>query len=182
MSALRKINQFLHRATTYGAMFVLTLLTITVSYQVLSRYVGFVPRIMWTEELARAGLVWLVFLGAAFAFYERQHFIIDLLPSKLGASVVGNVDRLAQVVMVATLIILTLGASAFFLAGFGRTSTMSGVSLAWSYLAMPISFGVMLLRSVEDFIDAVRHPEKNTMPPTLAPDVDTVPDSIESVR
>ncbi len=159
MNLLRKTNQLLYTVSKYSVLGILVLLTITVSYQVLSRYIAVVPRIMWTEELARAGLIWLVFLGAAFAFHEHGHFRIELLPARLGPRVLGNIERVAQVVTVATLVILTIGAITFFQAGFGRISTMSGVSLAWSYLATLVSFAVMLLRSIENFIDSLRKPD-----------------------
>lgn len=159
MKLLRKTNQLLYAASRYSVLGILVLLTATVSYQVLSRYIDAVPRIMWTEELSRAGLIWLVFLGAAFAFHERAHFQIELLPVRLGARVLGNIERVAQVVTLAVLVVLVVGSLSFFTAGFGRTSTMSGVSLAWSYLAMPVSFGIMFLRSLETFIDSLRKPQ-----------------------
>jgi len=159
MNILRKTNQVTNTVSKGAVKGILVLLTIAVSYQVLGRYVEVIPRIMWTEEFARASLIWLVFLGAAFAFHEGGHFRIELLPAKLGPRVLGNIERLAQVVTVTTLVILTLGSVTFFLAGFARTSTMSGASLAWSYLAMPVSFAIMLLRSFEDLFDAWGHPE-----------------------
>lgn len=134
----------------------LGLTTISVLYQVLSRYVDEVPRILWTEELSRAGLIWLVFLGAAFAFYEREHLRIELLPAAVGPKVLANIEVIAQIVTVMTFAMLTAGAVAFFAGGFGRISTMSGVSLAWSFLALPVSFAIMALRSTEDLFDALR--------------------------
>lgn len=157
MNILRKINQVSQTFSKWFAVAFLGLMTISVSYQVLSRYVDTVPRILWTEELSRAGLIWLVFLGAAFAFYEREHFRVELLSPRLGPKVLGNIEIVTQLLTFITLFIVLIGAVIFFLAGFGRTSTMSGVSLAWSYLAMPVSFSIMLSRSIEDLLDAIRH-------------------------
>lgn len=145
-----------HALSKGFAVAFLGLVTISVAYQVLSRYVDTIPRILWTEELSRAGLIWLVFLGATFAFYEREHFRVELLPARLGPKVLANIEIIAQIVTIITFVILTVGAVTFFISGIGRTSTMSGVSYAWSYVVMPISFTAMALRSIEDLSEALR--------------------------
>ncbi len=156
MNALRKANQLTYTLSKSFAIGFLGIVIISVSYQVLSRYVGGIPRLLWTEELTRAGLVWLVFLGAAFAFYEREHFFIDLLPSRLKASIRTGVDIFATFGEVVIFALLTFGAVFFLIAGISRVSTMSGTSLAWSYLAMPLSFFFMLLYSLETFASELK--------------------------
>ncbi|MGF3054942.1 TRAP transporter small permease [Microbacterium sp. YY-01] len=152
MNALRKTNRVLYNASKYAIAGVLIVLTIAVSYQVLSRYIAAVPRIMWTEELSRAGLIWLVFLGASFAYYESAHFRIELLPAKLSRTTLLNIERVSQVIVFITIVLLTIGSFTFFQSGFGRTSVMSHVSLAWSYLAVAVSFSIILLRAAEELI------------------------------
>lgn len=152
MSLLASLNGRLARFSRLATQAIIPLFTITVVYQVLSRYVPGVPRALWTEEFARGSLVWLVFLGAAFAFAANKHFTLDLLSSKMRPLVRAIIDLVGTGLMVAILVFLLIGGISFFDAGFGRISTMSGVSLALAYAAMPVSFAIMLLQAIENFL------------------------------
>ncbi|PHK96082.1 hypothetical protein CR162_04360 [Pseudoroseomonas rhizosphaerae] len=56
------------------------LLLFPVTLQVFSRYTPFIPHYIWTEEMARFALVWMVMLGAILAVREGTHFIVDVFP------------------------------------------------------------------------------------------------------
>lgn len=56
-------------------------LIIPVTMQIFSRYVGFIPRYIWTEELARFCFIWIILVGAMIAMREDEHFTVDLLPT-----------------------------------------------------------------------------------------------------
>ncbi|PWC29599.1 TRAP transporter small permease [Teichococcus aestuarii] len=51
-----------------------------VTLQVFSRYTAVIPHYIWTEEMARFALVWMVMLGAILAVREGTHFIVDVFP------------------------------------------------------------------------------------------------------
>lgn len=59
----------------------MAVLIIPVTMQIFSRYVGFVPRYIWTEELARFCFIWIILVGAMIAMREDEHFTVDLLPT-----------------------------------------------------------------------------------------------------
>jgi len=65
--------------------FVLTVLMgvliVPVTMQICSRYIEFVPRYIWTEELARFCFIWIILIGAMIAMREDEHFTVDLLPT-----------------------------------------------------------------------------------------------------
>lgn len=65
----------------YDALLALLMtgLSLLVFYQVLSRYLPFVPSFLWTEELARGFLIWLVMMGAGIGVFERTHFRMAVL-------------------------------------------------------------------------------------------------------
>ena len=66
------------------------ILIIPVMMQILSRFTGFVPRYIWTEEMARFFFIWMVMLGAMVAVRDGTHFDVDvwLLVRKVGQHVV----------------------------------------------------------------------------------------------
>ncbi|WP_166791384.1 TRAP transporter small permease [Cryobacterium sp. Hh7] len=138
------------------------LFTITVVYQVLSRYIQGIPRVHWTEEFARGSLLWVVFLGAAFAFASDRHFTIEMLPGKMRPRFRAVIDLVATALIVTILVALLTGSVTNFEAGFGRVSPMSGVSLSLAYAALPVSFAIMLLQSVENFLKVIPRLSSNS--------------------
>ena len=56
------------------------ILILPVSLQVFSRYTDLIPSYIWTEEMARFLLVWMVMLGAMLGVRERIHFEVDVWP------------------------------------------------------------------------------------------------------
>ena len=65
-------------------------LIIPVAMQVLARpldipligEVRFVPRHLWTEEVALFLFIWIIMLGSVIAVREKTHFEVDLLPGE----------------------------------------------------------------------------------------------------
>ena len=61
------------------------LMIIPVTLQIVSRYTGFIPRYIWTEEAARFCFIWIILLGATIAVREGTHFEVDVLPTPRSA-------------------------------------------------------------------------------------------------
>jgi TRAP-type C4-dicarboxylate transport system permease small subunit len=56
------------------------IIIIPVSLQIFSRFTAVIPHYIWTEELARFLLVWMVMLGAILGVREGTHFVVDVFP------------------------------------------------------------------------------------------------------
>lgn len=128
-------------------------LILVVSYQVFSRYVDLVPRLLWTEEAARFCFVWVVLIGAAIAVREGRHFTIDVLPEGLPPGWRRILSVLGLVVIAAIGMLMVVGGLTFAEIGVSRISTTSGISLAWVYAAVPFSGFSILVFTVEKFVD-----------------------------
>src|SRR3546814_14506566 len=59
----------------------IALLIVPVVLQILARYVDFIPRYIWTEEVARFCFIWIIMIGAMIAVRDDTHFDVDLLPT-----------------------------------------------------------------------------------------------------
>src|SRR5699024_4362433 len=91
----------LHKAVVGLCALALGAMVVVVAIQVLGRYVPFVDRGIWTEEISRMCLVWLVFLGAAAGVRTSEHFLIDLIPENLS-------DRAQRVLSTLGLLLIAL--------------------------------------------------------------------------
>lgn len=122
----------------------LGVLTIVVSYQVMGRYVPFVPRALWTEEIARLSLEWLVFLGAALALRRNEHFVIDVIPRRFEERFLKPIQLVILLLVAVAAGAIVLGGLAFAQTGVDRVSTTSGIQLVWAFSSMPVA-GLLML-------------------------------------
>lgn len=111
--------------------------------QVVMRYV-FNYSLPWADELARTGLVWLVFAGMAVCFARGQHAVVGLMLDRYA----GRSGRLACLiidVLIFTLFVAVLygGAQLALLTASQRTSGL-GISRGLVYAALPIGALPML--------------------------------------
>lgn len=123
---------------TLGAV-LLTVLGALVLYQVVARYTPGVPAMLWTEEVARGLLIWLVMLGAGLGVLEESHFRLTAFIGR-APRVLNWVARLAALGAGGYLI---YSAIAFVSRGSGRVSLVSGLPAVWVYSAMLVG-GVLI--------------------------------------
>lgn len=170
-AALHRLDRVL--AMACGAL--LAALTVVVTFQVLGRYVPFIPRPLWTEEIARLLLAWLVFVGAAVALRRSEHFLIDLIPSKLDARLGGVLQLLVLTLLTVVSLVLVVGGIMLAYGGLTRISTASGLHLAWALSAVPVGAFFMLVFSLELVVKVLRNeslPEPETSAVHPVPDGD----------
>ncbi|HSB70071.1 MAG TPA: TRAP transporter small permease subunit [Candidatus Methylomirabilis sp.] len=100
-----------------------------VTLQIASRYTGWIPRYIWTEEAARFLFIWIVMIGASIAIGEDTHFRVDVLPrptrrwARIGSRVV--VD-LAYLAMAAVFVVSGYRYAEF---GYIQTSERTGINM-----------------------------------------------------
>lgn len=63
--------------------------------------------VIWTEEVARFSLVWLVMLGACGALYHGDHMSIDFIVPHLPSSVQWFLGWIKRIITVAMLLLMT---------------------------------------------------------------------------
>src|ERR1700693_2429270 len=82
---LRTLNALIARALKFVITVLIAVMIIPVTLQIFSRFFEFIPRYIWTEEVARFCLMWLIMLGSTIAVRDGTHFDVDVLPSPRSA-------------------------------------------------------------------------------------------------
>ncbi len=77
---MRKILDGYYRFLKVGLAILMGLLVIPVVLQIFARYFSFIPRYIWTEEMARFCFIWIILVGSMVAVRDGTHFTVDLLP------------------------------------------------------------------------------------------------------
>ncbi|MCK5747104.1 MAG: TRAP transporter small permease [Oricola sp.] len=142
---IRRLNKFIQSFIVA----LLALMVAVVSWQVLSRYAFSAPS-AWTEEVARIILVWLGFLGAAYAHAEKAHLGIDLLEQSLtvkSRQLLAALVNIIGIVFATTVLIVGGGLLVHLTWELRQTTAVLGVPMAYVYAVIPVSGLIISLNS-----------------------------------
>jgi TRAP-type C4-dicarboxylate transport system permease small subunit len=120
------------------------ILAVAVTLQVFVRYVLQKPLFLWTEEIARFILVWMVFLGIGVGVKNDAHFAMDVLPPLLGKRWGALLRLFNDLCMGLILILLVLAGLRFSYFGLFQNSPNMEMMMAWVFASIPIG-GVLAL-------------------------------------
>lgn len=132
------------------------LLLIPVTLQILSRYLDFVPRYIWTEEVARFCFIWVIMLGAMIAVRHDSHFDVDLLPNPRTKAAKGRARFLVHLVMFIFAVCFVYYGIEFAREGSIQSSEIADLPMLAIYIAWPIAGVVWTLFLLEKLLEDVR--------------------------
>ncbi|WP_420111167.1 TRAP transporter small permease [Pseudactinotalea sp.] len=155
---MRRLTDLLARGVAALCAAALAIMALVVAFQIIGRYVPFITRALWTEEISRMCLMWLVFLGAALAVRTSEHFLIDLIPDRLGDGSRRVIATVGLLGIAAVAVAMLIGSIGFVETGLARTSTTSGISLVYSFAAPLVSAVQMQLITVQVWREAMADP------------------------
>ena len=115
------------------------LMVVPVLMQILSRYLEFIPRYIWTEEAARFCFIWIVMIGSMIAVRDDSHFNVDLLSTPKTDRQKGLRQLIVHVAMFPMAIVFASYGCAFASFGFMQRSEMSGINMLSIYAAFPLA-------------------------------------------
>jgi len=122
----------------------ISVLMVAVSVQVFIRYVVQKPLFLWTEELARYILIWMVFLGIGVGVKNDAHFAMDVLPPLLGRRWGAALRLFNDLCMGSILILLTLAGLRFSYFGLFQYSPNMEILMVLVFISIPIG-GILSL-------------------------------------
>jgi len=127
--------------------------------QVISRYFFNFP-IMWAEEVGRYLFVWIVYLGAAQAFFKRRHLAVDFLAEKLSPPYSTYLNLiLYSIIMVFLFFVFLYGLRYVGLSLSKPAYSVKLISLGWVYASVPIGCLFMIFNIIRT-IPTILHNEE----------------------
>lgn len=137
-NTLQKLIKYINLGMKHFLNILMVVLTISVFLQVIFRFVIDNP-LAWTEELARYCLVWLTFLGAAYAMSLKAHigveFFTNLFPP-VGKKVI---HVLASIVSIMFFILMIFQGLSLASNSMTQMSPVLQIPMGIVYLIIPIS-------------------------------------------
>lgn len=132
------------------------LLMVPVTMQIFSRYIGLIPRYIWTEEIARFCFIWIILIGAMIAVRDGSHFAVDLLPNPKTrrGEAVGRMF-VDFIIFLVALIFIVWG---WPLVQFGllQSSEIADLPMVAIYIAWPLAGVTWILFLGEKLVDNIK--------------------------
>lgn len=144
---MRRINDLIERLFLIVAGSLFALFIVTILYQVVARNYLKIS-VSWTDEIAMACFIWSVFLGAAVALRQRQHYVIELLPKQF-VTTNRTLRLFGGLACLPLIYVLVVHGQVLTNMGWNRRSVSLGTPMAYVFMVMPISGLAMLLFSLE---------------------------------
>lgn len=134
----------------------LAIVVVAVSVNVFLRYV-FHDDLHAASEIATTMYLWSVMFGIGAVARRRLHPAIDLLPRLLPTRVSAWLTLLIQAISVYILADLAVSAWHFaWESGFNKYTVALRLPYVYTYLALPVGLGLMLVRVVTNLVSDVR--------------------------
>jgi TRAP-type transport system small permease protein len=150
---MRKFIDWIYRGMQALLTFLIAILIVPVTMQIVARFSDRIPHFIWTEEMARFCLIWIIMLGASVAVRDGAHFDVDVLPHPRTAA--GEaISRMVVhgAVFLVAMIFLAFGWR-FAQFGYDQESELTGINMAWIHIAWPVAGFAWVMFTMEKFYD-----------------------------
>jgi TRAP-type C4-dicarboxylate transport system permease small subunit len=150
---MRKFNDWVYRGLQVLLTFLIAVLIVPVTIQIVARFSEAIPHFIWTEELARFCLIWIIMLGASVAVRDGAHFDVDVLrhPTTAAGLAISRMIVHGAIFLVA-MIFLAFGWR-FAQFGYDQQSELTGINMALIHIAWPVAGFTWVLFTLEKFYD-----------------------------
>jgi len=153
---MRSLVERLERIQVWLTFGFISIITVCVSVQVFVRYVLQKPLFLWSEELARFLLIWMVFLGIGVGVKNDAHFSMDILPPLLGRRWGAILRLFNDLCMGVILVLLVLAGLRFSWFGMFQNSPNLEILMVWIFISIPIGGILSLTYLVERMQQRIR--------------------------
>jgi TRAP-type C4-dicarboxylate transport system permease small subunit len=156
---MEKFVGFINRTVKYILYLLLTVLIIAVFAQVIFRFVIEQP-LAWTEELARYCLVWITFLGAAFAMGKKAHVGLEIVKNSLPKMGQKIISILSTIVSVAFFVIIMDHGLELMNQSMTQLSPVLQIPMGVVYSVLPVSALLLIVNVIYIMVQEMKGVEQ----------------------
>lgn len=153
---MRKVLNGYYKFLQIALATLMGLLVIPVMLQIVARYIGIIPRYIWTEEMARFCFIWVILVGSMIAVRDGTHFTVDLLPKALTKRGQAMSNMFVDFWILVTALIFIIWGWPLVKFGLLQTSEMAELPMVFIYGAWPFAGITYILFLIEKFVDNIK--------------------------
>jgi TRAP-type C4-dicarboxylate transport system permease small subunit len=150
---LSAIQRGINSLVRWVIIILMLVMTVTVSLQIVFRYVFNVP-LAWSEEAARFAFVWVSFFGASALMRVREHINVTVFRDRFPPRVQAVAVFIASVCGLICVYLFLVGGIALTTNEWRQLAPAMEIPMGWVYIAIPISSGLMAIWVVIQTIEA----------------------------
>jgi TRAP-type transport system small permease protein len=153
---LAQVDHYLEVTLRWTCIVSMTALTILVCALVLVRFYPLVS-LGWADEIVELAFAWMVFLGTALVWRNREHITIDFIPQALAGTVIGRViDVAVSLLILWFMVVFTWQGWLLTLRAVGNTTPMLILPKPLWYAAIPVSGVLMIVYTIIGIVRPIR--------------------------
>jgi TRAP-type C4-dicarboxylate transport system permease small subunit len=153
---MRRAIDYYYRFLKLALTILMFLLMVPVSLQIFSSYIGFIPRYIWTEEMARFCFIWIILVGSMIAVRDGSHFTVDLLPATESKRTEAVRNLFVDLCIFISAVVFVLWGQHFVASSLQQTSEMADMPMVYIYIAWPLAGASYILFLAEKTVDNVK--------------------------
>lgn len=152
---MQRLNELVTDIVKVIVVILFIVMVILVFAQVYTRFITN-NSLTWSEELSRFIMIWMVFLGAALTYKENAHMCVDNVVNMLPKNWCKFINILSVISQFLFLGLLLWGAYAILPTTFMQKSPANDITMAYVYIAIPISAVLMTIALIAKIIHSVK--------------------------
>jgi len=133
MAILKAVLHGYYRLLQAVMTVLMGIMVIPVTLQILSRYTGWIPRYIWTEEAARFCFIWIIMTGATVAIRDGTHFVVEALPRPRTVRGQALAEMVVDFFLLIVAVAFVVYGYDYAVFGYSQTSELTGINLVWIY-------------------------------------------------
>lgn len=153
---MRRAIDYYYRFLKLALTVLMFLLMVPVTLQIFSSYIGFIPRYIWTEEMARFCFIWIILVGSMIAVRDGTHFTVDLLPPTVSKRTEAIRNLFVDACIFIAAVVFVLWGEHFVASSLQQTSEMADMPMVFIYIAWPLAGVSYILFLIEKTVDNVK--------------------------
>ena len=158
---MNQFRKYVNTVTEFLACGILAIMTLLVTWQVITRFVFKAPSTI-TEALAKYLFLWLVLITAAYVIGKREHMRLEFFVGKLSAKAQVVCNIISEIVIcVFTAVVLTYGGGYIAMAAMSQTDSALPIPIGVVYLALPVGGVLSVIYSLCNIMDIIKESKGN---------------------
>lgn len=145
-----KYIKYMNIGIKYFLNAVLVVLVIAVFLQVLFRFILNQP-LAWTEELARYCLIWITFLGAAFAMSTKAHIGMEVFVNLFAIPIRKVLYVIATIATLAFFLLMVIEGYDLATRSMSQLSPVLRIPMGAIYSIIPLSGCILIVNMASQF-------------------------------
>ncbi|WP_164667205.1 TRAP transporter small permease [Virgibacillus doumboii] len=150
MKLLKFLNEHIEEVIL---VILLSIMVVSTFSQIIMRQI-FNNSLSWSSELSRYAFIWLVFIGVSYATKKQKHLNIDVMVGNLSGRKKDLISIISNTIFIVFCIIVIFygGNSTIEIFNSSQVSPAMQIPQGIVYLALPVGFGLTLIRLVQNII------------------------------